>query len=481
LVCSTIGAYGKDRRLSERTLLIGLLVIYLMLGALFAVRTPDWQAPDEPAHYNYIAQLAANGCCPVIEMGDWDQAYLGQLTGGRFAPELLRDLDTIQYEDHQPPLYYLIAAPIYTLTNGSLTALRLLSVVIGAGVVVCAYGVGKALLPNRPQIALGAAAFVAFIPQHLAMLASANNDALAELIVGLTLLALVNLLRAPVMPLERLMLTLGLLVGLAFLTKTTIYFLAGVVPVAILLRWWITRPAFSTLLRWLGLFLLPALLMGGLWWARNLTVYGAPDFLGLARHDVVVADQMRRVDYIAEFGLDAYWRRAVEFTYNSFWGQFGWMALPMPSWVYIGTLALLALAVSGWGIAALIRLPGQPNAARPGALQSHIPPLHSQGMGSSRLGAGIILALVVLLVGSQYVYFNLEFLQHQGRYLFPALIPLGLFVALGMDAWRRLLFRGDDAEDGMLPYTVLLSIVPLLLLIPLNLYVLWRLLPSLAP
>jgi 4-amino-4-deoxy-L-arabinose transferase-like glycosyltransferase len=442
--------------LSERTPLIGLLVIYLVLGALFAARTADWQAPDEPAHYNYIAQVAANGCCPVIEIGDWDQAYLSQLTGARFAPELRGNLDTIQYEDHQPPLYYLIAAPVYTLTNGSLLALRLLSVVIGAGVVLCAYGVGKALLPEHPQIALGTAAFVAFIPQHLAMLASVNNDALAELIVGLTLLALVNLLRAPAMPLERLLLTLGLLVGFAFLTKTTIYFLAGVVLVAILLRWRASRFPFSKLL---GLFLLPALLMGGLWWARNLSVYGAPDFLGLARHDVVVADQMRRVDYIAQFGSDAYWRRAVEFTFNSFWGQFGWMALPMPSWVYVGTLALLALAVSGWVIALL----------RPSANK------REAGRGSVYL----VLALVVLLVGAQYIYFNLEFLQHQGRYLFPALIPLGLFIALGLDTWRRLLFGGDKGD--VLPYTALLGLVPLLLLIPLNLYIVWRLLPALAP
>ena len=48
---------------------------------------------------------------------------------------MLGDLPTIQYEDHQPPLYYLLASLVFQLTNGSLIALRLFSVLIGAGVV----------------------------------------------------------------------------------------------------------------------------------------------------------------------------------------------------------------------------------------------------------------------------------------------------------------------------------------------------------
>ncbi|MDI6834774.1 MAG: MarR family winged helix-turn-helix transcriptional regulator, partial [Rhizobiaceae bacterium] len=32
--------------------------VYLALASLYAIRTPAWQAPDEPAHYNYIRQIA---------------------------------------------------------------------------------------------------------------------------------------------------------------------------------------------------------------------------------------------------------------------------------------------------------------------------------------------------------------------------------------------------------------------------------------
>jgi hypothetical protein len=42
-------------------------------------------------------------------------------------------------------------------------------------------------------------------------------------------------------------------------------------------------------------------------------------------------------------------------TFNSFWGQFGWMAAPMPEWVY-GPLLLFSLATIG-GLLLLVAKP----------------------------------------------------------------------------------------------------------------------------
>ena len=119
----------------EKSLFALILLGYLFAGALYAIYTPAWQAPDEPAHFNYIRQVAQDGCCPRIEPGDWQSDYLAQLTSTRFAPEHLDQLDAIQYEDHHPPLYYLLASAVFKLSAGDLTALRLLSVVLGAAVV----------------------------------------------------------------------------------------------------------------------------------------------------------------------------------------------------------------------------------------------------------------------------------------------------------------------------------------------------------
>jgi hypothetical protein len=39
--------------------LIFILTAYLALAALYAVFTPKWQAPDEPAHFN-ASEIARN-------------------------------------------------------------------------------------------------------------------------------------------------------------------------------------------------------------------------------------------------------------------------------------------------------------------------------------------------------------------------------------------------------------------------------------
>jgi len=448
-----VTASSPDRNVrAARWLLLALLLVYGVLAVGFVLRTPAWQAPDEPAHYNYVAQVAENGCCPVIEPGDWDQAYLSELTTAQFAPDLLDEITTLEYEDHQPPLYYLLAAPVYAASSGSLTALRLVSVLFGAGVVVCAYGVGRALLPERRAVALAAAAFVAFLPQHLAVLASVNNDSLAELIVGLTIWLLILYVKGRDVPVW----LFGLLVGVGLLTKMNTIFLVGLVPVGLFLRWWLARrrdhASLLPLARALALFALPALALAGVWWLRNIGVYGWPDLFGLGAHNVVVADQRRTADMIAVEGWGAYLGMALYQTYNSFWGQFGWMAYPLQPWMYVLLTALLGVAALGL-LLGLRRLRG--------ALAS-----------PAQVAAWGLLVLALLVAFAQFVYYNTEFLQFQGRYLYPGLISFAILLALGLDNWRRVLL--GERLWWLAPAVVAL-------LAPFDLYLLWRVIPLLNP
>jgi 4-amino-4-deoxy-L-arabinose transferase-like glycosyltransferase len=408
------------RRLTYALLAL-LLIIYLILAYRYASQTPDWQIPDEPAHYNYIRQIVDDGRIPVIQVGDWNTDYQTNLIRSGFDPQFTQDIQRVQYEDHQPPLYYLLAAPIYALTDGDLLTLRLLSVFLGMGVVICTFFVMIRLFPEKPTLALTATGFVAFIPQHLAMLGGVNNDSLAELLVGVTLLAVIRYLQMD-NPRLRDAALIGVLVGICFLTKATIYFMAGIVGIAILMRWRRDHWPKSVASRQIAAFAIPALLLGSVWWVHNLDVYGGTDFLGLQRHDIVAGGQLQTRDYIEDDlkgDIVQYLRWFFVTTFHSFWGQFGWMAQPMSTRIYQGILLAMGLTLTGFAIT--FRREGWP-----------------KSLTHPQREALLLFALMIVLVFAAFVFYNLSFVQFQGRYLYPALIPLGFVVAIGFSGWASL-------------------------------------------
>ena len=70
-----------------RWYLVAVLAGYLVAAMLFALRTPAWQNPDEPAHYNNIAFIAQEHRLPVLRMGDYNQAYQDALLAAGFPPD----------------------------------------------------------------------------------------------------------------------------------------------------------------------------------------------------------------------------------------------------------------------------------------------------------------------------------------------------------------------------------------------------------
>jgi 4-amino-4-deoxy-L-arabinose transferase-like glycosyltransferase len=406
-----------------------ILLIYLALGVLFAVYTPRWQAPDEPAHYNYIRYLAENRRFPVLQMGDYPHAYLKEIKGRRFPPDL--SIDSIRYEYHQPPLYYLLGAPVYLLGQGDLLPLRLLSLSLGAGVVLLAYATTRRIYPDKPALALATAAFVAFLPQHLATVSQAGNDVLAELLFALVLYHLVGWLqnRESKIANRRPAITLGCLLGLILITKTTAYIAVPLATGVLVWRWLRDRAPARRILAELAWVAVPAALIALPWYARNLTTYGWPDFLGLQRHDAVVVGQLRLSEYLAQFGAASYLHRLVEFTFKSFWGVFGWQGVFMDSRIYLALAILCGIAAGGLALRILRRQPSIGNTQRARCPQSAMPKAYVVGNPQPLW----LLAATVLLTLLVYAGYNLEFVQHQGRYLFTALIPLAIFFTLGWD------------------------------------------------
>lgn len=379
-----------------------ILLAYFTIGSMYAVYTPAWQAPDEPAHYNYIRGLVETGRLPVLQTEDYDQSYLNQVTSRGFPVDMA--LDTLRYEGHQPPLYYLLAAPIFMLSGGSLLALRLFSLFLGGWAVLFSMLCTQTLFPSKPAMVLAVSGFIAFLPQNLAMMASVNNDALAELLMSLGLWLLLR---------RHVGWVFGMVIGLAMLAKVTVYVLALVTVFALIVRARRGRMNSSKLLA----VILPVLVLGGLWWGRNILVYGWPDALGLERHAQIVVGQPRSVTWLYRYGLVEFGMRFVQTSFQSFWGNFGWMGVPMGAQVYRCLALFSLLMVSGLFIAFR---------RRPSLL-----PWQRDGMA--------LLALTGFAVLLQYLAYNLTFVQHQGRYLFPALVPLALACAVATWGWATTL------------------------------------------
>jgi 4-amino-4-deoxy-L-arabinose transferase-like glycosyltransferase len=442
---------------SSKLTLILILVFYLLVGGLYAVYTPAWQAPDEPAHYNYVRYLAEKGRFPVLHLGDYPHAYLERIKAARFPPDM--SIEPIRYEFWQPPLYYIVATPVYRLFDGALLPLRLLSVMFGAGVVLLAYAIALTLRPGDTALALGAAAFVAFVPMHLTMMASVNNDGLAELLLAAVILLLIRFALKPsdqgqASRRKAYLVVIGVLLGLGLVTKATVYVAVPLALVALLLSE--RRPA---CLAQRGLaFFVPALVLASPWYVRNIAVYGWPDLLGTIHHDAVVVGQLRTADYLSSVGWATYLKDFAVTTFHSFWGQFGWMAVPMDRRIYLalGLLSALMLAgfvlyvwhgkdmedgrVGGWKIGRVegifSKCRGVPLRSPCGAGARHCPyPELLRRYGGRAVH---IIALWPLLTGLVYLYYNLSLVQFQGRYLFPMLIPVGLMAVLGL---REILSR----------------------------------------
>ena len=154
------------------------------------------------------------------------------------------------------------------------------------------------------------------------------------------------------------------------------------------------------------LFVLP-------WAYRNVDLYGDPMAIGAMSHAVPSMIVERSV-----FDRDLYTTLPREL-FKSFVGVFGY-GLPLRKWVYAVYLACMAFAGIGLikgpvaeGRRRGLSRPRTAGAAHPGA------------------AIGVLNYLVVMRI-------NWQFVQPQGRYMFPALPAIVVALALGLEQWPLL-------------------------------------------
>lgn len=433
-------------------LLLGILAaLSVVHGLLWVLVVPPWQNPDEPKHLEYVRLLAARGDAlafatedeaadPALQRAILDSMdrhgfwWFGRAPGyapGAGVPERFRDVWPLgthtAYYRASPAWYWLAARAQPAGLEAGLYAARLLSVVLGAGVVLATGAAARALFPADPLARYGAPALVALHPMVAAVHASASPDALVDLAAAVAwLLACLVLARGASAS------RLGLLAAAA---------LAAVLVKRSALALW---PALGLAAAW-------AALHGGRRRLAALAAFAAA--LGVAawlawsgagtearwtvlRYLFNEPDQPARILAVlrapeARPLLAAYLRRI----HDGFWGVFGWEAVRYPAAVYGALLAVGAAAALGAGRRALR---GDLDAAQRGGLAAA-----AAGIAGV---AGAATAFFAAYLATPYAQ------PPQGRYLVIAAPMIALGLAAGLGGWlpERLRARAAAVLVGAL-------------------------------
>ncbi|HHB90869.1 MAG TPA: DUF2142 domain-containing protein [Anaerolineae bacterium] len=141
---------------------------------------------------------------------------------------------------------------------------------------------------------------------------------------------------------------------------------------------------------------------------------GDPLFTWLEKRLPLPAGYFSRVLYGQVWDVPSLIRYAAYggFTWASFWGWFGWLTQPYPWWVYGGLAGATLLAVIGLWQKVMVR-------------------------NRDKMGEVLWLAAAAAVFISIQVFAPMlgQAWQPQGRYLFPALVPITLLLFLGWETW----------------------------------------------
>jgi len=417
---------GEAGAVKHTTLWIAV-ASYLLLSIGYTITTPAFESPDESNHFRYAAYLAHAGRMPYIP-------------GTAIEHDAMEVLDEA-YLAHHPPAYYLVLAmamhagghgdttfsPLknpdfnesgrpsrhLAWVHGSdergnasseiwlLRLLRLLSVLCGLGTLLCTWRLGMIAFPDRPGVAGLAVVLMASLPMWSFMHGALDNGNLATLLSHGVLLVTCAALVHGSFTLGH-GLVIGLLTGFALITKLNSLFLLPLLAVAY--GWCLWRcPGHRGRSLISGVVALVLILaLAGWFFLRNQQLYGDP--LAAAAHATAYADNAMPSHLMGEWLLGGFLPALL----GSLLGNLGWMVLPMPPWLTWSAALLLIAGICGLGVVCA-RREGRPNLVVTG-----------------------FLGLAVLLLFLLTVRFNMKFGQPQGRYLFPALGPALLLLALGL-------------------------------------------------
>ena len=319
---------NRSQPLLWRVLVAAQLAALVLLGAATVARLHVWSPIDEQAHDAYVQTIAEHGRLPSV--GDptpGGPPGMGTVPDGDRATLAATGIAFRNYEAFQPPLYYVLAVPAYSLASGrhdGVDSLRAFDLVLLLAAAALLALLARSTLPAAPLVALSGGLTVLLWPGVLVRGVAVSNLALELVVATALLLALVRgwLLRA------------GLLLGACLLTKLTLVYMAVPFAIVVLARLREQRR------RALAATVLAALVVAP-WVVSNLVRFGT-----LTQNDAARAQQgpvMNPGGY--QYRLVDVWRGV---------GRLGDGVLPQDwplqlhiGWIYATDLVLLAALLGG--------------------------------------------------------------------------------------------------------------------------------------
>ena len=400
--------------LSSRRQFATTVLFFVVVGCLFvawALAVPIFEAPDEPAHWQYARYVHDHWKLPLYQPG-FEEANSPPLyylaiapfaTASKLPPIVVVDDGHGQGVSLAPPRVFANSDRDWTRYRPVLMA-RLWTALLSLITIGLVYRSAASLMPWSS--ALATAALAAFLPQFSFRAVTVSNDAAVMLFAAMLTLSCVQLLTRGFTWRRGVIAALAL--AAAYLSKILAIALAAPLALALLEARTAdgggateVRAPVPMLARFLRLsVLLVALAIVLPWSLRNLMLYGdltAQNAMRSAVSHIITDRSLFSVYFLWDFPL---------LLFASFIGLFGWANVVLPKWIYLIFVALALVAAAGvargWYLRAI---------------------------------DGRVLRMLVLLIAAALavvVYINLMFTQPQGRYMLQALPAVALFVALGL-------------------------------------------------
>jgi hypothetical protein len=426
-----------------------LLTIYVGLALAYRDAIPLFEAPDEFSHFHYASFVYENHRLPrqhPLEVpGEGMQAPLvyvvaAPLLGnsGLDVAWVAAELGRAAFPFYSNPKVAGGSAAIAGITHGnrefttdgsleSLRVLRSTSLAFGLLAVILTFAAAWRLSRDA-RFALLAGGLVAFDPQFLFSSGYFSNDPAAAAIGAAGLWIIARALEEPAGPARRHYVAGAILCAFGVWTKTST--LPGIAAAAATLIA-IDRRANRAVGADVGFAAAIALLLAG-----PYVLWAAEHRGGLLGLNAVVASAVGmlrtepfggQLSYLAGY----YW----DYTFESFWGRFGWFNVRMSHAAYLVFFALTWTGVLGWVAGRPSRIPAEMLRSR--ALRGYL---------FAAAGATIALHLAM----------NCVIVNPQGRLLFASISQIAFLLALGV-------VRLIGSPRRLLPITITVVFALLLL------------------